>query len=57
MLTIDAKEKKLLTFQVEIDGIGCEDLTGFVRFMYEGLEYGFPVDISLLHHYLKYSQI
>jgi len=46
MLTIDAKEKKLLTFQVEIDGIGCEDLTGFVRFMYEGLEYGFPVDIS-----------
>jgi hypothetical protein len=46
MLSIDAKEKKLLTFQVEIDGVGCDDLVGFVRFMHENIEYGFPVDIS-----------
>ena len=46
MLTLDATEEKLLTFQVEIDGVGCDDLGGFVRFMHEGVEYGFPAEIG-----------
>ena len=46
MLTLDATEEKLLTFQVEIDGVGCDDLGGFVRFMHEGIEYGFPAEIG-----------
>lgn len=46
MLTLDATVEKLLTFQVEIDGVGCDELGGFVRFMHEGIEYGFPAIIE-----------
>lgn len=46
MLYLDATEHKRLTFETEISGVGCEDLDGFVRFMYEGIEYGFPADIE-----------
>jgi hypothetical protein len=46
MLYLDATEHKRLTFEAEINGVGCEDLDGFVRFMYEGIEYGFPADIE-----------
>jgi hypothetical protein len=46
MLYLDATEHKRLTFETEINGVGCEDLDGFVRFMYEGIEYGFPADIE-----------
>lgn len=46
MLTLDATAEKLLTFQVEIDGVGCDELGGFVRFMHEGIEYGFPAIIE-----------
>jgi len=46
MLYLDATEHKRLTFETEINGVGCEDLDGFVRFMYEGVEYGFPADIE-----------
>ena len=46
MLTLDATAEKLLTFQVEIDGVGCDELGGFVRFMHEGIEYGFPALIE-----------
>lgn len=46
MLYLDATEHKRLTFETEINGVACEDLDGFVRFMYEGIEYGFPADIE-----------
>jgi len=46
MLYLDATEHKRLTFETEINGVGCDDLDGFVRFMYEGIEYGFPADIE-----------
>ena len=46
MLYLDATEHKRLTFETEINGVGCEDLDGFVRFMYEGIEYGFQADIE-----------
>jgi len=46
MLYLDATEHKRLTFEAEINGVGCEDLDGFVRFMYEGIEYGFPANIE-----------
>ena len=46
MLYLDATEHKRLTFETEINGVGCEDLDGFVRFMYEGIEYGFPAEIE-----------
>lgn len=46
MLYLDATEHKRLTFETEINGVGCEDLDGFVRFMYEGVEYGFPAEIE-----------
>ena len=46
MLDIDVTEEKLLTFEVEINGVGCDELEGFVRFMHEGIEYGFPAEIA-----------
>lgn len=46
MLTINPNEEKTINFVVEISGIGCEEMNGFVRFAFEGVEYGFPVFFS-----------
>jgi len=43
MLTINPNEEKTIGFVVEINGVGCDELTGHVRFAFEGVEYGFPV--------------
>jgi hypothetical protein len=43
MLTINPNEEKTIGFVVEINGVGCEEMTGHVRFAFEGVEYGFPV--------------
>ncbi len=43
MLTINPNEEKTINFVVEINGVGCEEMDGFVRFAFEGVEYGFPV--------------
>jgi len=46
MLYLDINEEKTLTFEVEINGVGCEDIRGSVRFIYDNVEYGFPVKIE-----------
>jgi acetylornithine deacetylase/succinyl-diaminopimelate desuccinylase-like protein len=44
MLTINPNEEKTITFVVEIDGVGCDEMNGYVRFNYGEVEYGFPVE-------------
>lgn len=46
MLYLDINEEKTLTFEVEINGVGCDEMCGSVRFQYEDMEYGFPVVID-----------
>jgi len=46
MLTINPNEEKTINFVVEINGVGCEEMDGFVRFAFEGIEYGFPVSFQ-----------
>jgi len=46
MLYLNSNEEKTLTFEVDINGVGCEDLCGSVRFLYEDVEYGFPISID-----------
>ena len=45
MLFIKANEEKQLTFEANIQGVDSKNLRGFVRFMIEDKEYGFPVKI------------
>jgi len=42
MLYLDINEEKTLTFEVEINGVGCDEMYGVVRFAHEDIEYGFP---------------
>lgn len=46
MLYLSFNEEKTLTFEVDINGVGCEDLNGSVRFIHENVEYGFPVTVG-----------
>jgi len=46
MLYLDINEEKTLAFEVEINGVGCDEMFGVVRFMYEDIEYGFPAIIE-----------
>jgi hypothetical protein len=46
MLTINPNEEKTINFVVEINGVGCDELKGHVRFSFEGIEYGFPVSFN-----------
>ena len=46
MLYLDINEEKTLAFEVEINGVGCDEMFGVVRFMYEDIEYGFPATIE-----------
>jgi hypothetical protein len=43
MLTINPNEEKTIHFVVEINGIGCDEMNGYVRFGLDNIEYGFPV--------------
>lgn len=45
MLFIKANEEKQLTFEANIQGVDSKNLRGFVRFMIEDKEYGFPIKI------------
>ncbi len=46
MLYLSSNEEKTLTFEVDINGVGGEDLRGSVRFIHENVEYGFPVTVE-----------
>ena len=46
MLYLSFNEEKTLTFEVDINGVGGDDLSGSVRFIYENVEYGFPVTVG-----------
>jgi hypothetical protein len=46
MLYLKASEEKKLTFEVDIHGVECNDLKGYVRFEIYGAEYGFPAEIE-----------
>jgi len=43
MLTINPNEEKTIHFAVELNGIGCKEMNGHVRFAVNEIEYGFPV--------------
>ena len=46
MLYIDIDKEKTLTFEVEINGVGCDEMYGVVRFIHDDVEYGFPASIE-----------
>jgi len=46
MLELNINEAKTLEFEVQIQGIGYKDLEGALRFVIDGVEYGFPATIT-----------
>jgi hypothetical protein len=46
MLTLDITKKKELNFEVKVDGINNTDLSGSIRLEIDGVEYGFPVNVT-----------
>jgi len=49
MLTLNTDEDKKLQFEVTIQGIDHKKLVGRLKFVVEGVEYGFPVEILSDH--------
>ena len=46
MLYLNPSKEKVLTFEVELSGASASEITGYVRFIVEGVEIGFPAVIS-----------
>ena len=46
MLYLNPNKEKVLTFEVELSGADASEITGFVRFIVEGIEIGFPAHVS-----------
>jgi len=46
MLYLNPNKEKVLTFEVELSGADVSEITGYVRFMVEGVEIGFPAHVS-----------
>lgn len=46
MLYLDPTKEKLLTFEVEISGDACDEITSHVRLFVEGVELGFPGELK-----------
>lgn len=46
MLELDINEAKTLEFEVQIQGIGYNNLKGSLRFTIGGVEYGFPATVT-----------
>jgi len=46
MLYLNPSKEKVLTFEVELSGASASEITGYVRFIVEGVEIGFPAIIS-----------
>ncbi len=46
MLYLNPNKEKVLTFEVQLSGAATSDITGFVRFIVEGVEIGFPAIIK-----------
>lgn len=46
MLKLQQNKSKKLTFEIEVGGIEHENLNGYFRFLLDGIEYGFPLDIN-----------
>jgi len=45
-MNIIISEEKTIEFTVNVSGISPNDLRGSFRFMFEGIEYGFPVSVD-----------
>lgn len=45
MLKLNTNEERSLQFEVSIQGINFKELSGSLKFVVEGVEYGFPVEI------------
>jgi len=45
-MKIKLDKEKLLEFEINTSGVPEEDLQGFLRFTFEGVEYGFPAKID-----------
>lgn len=46
MIELDITKPKNFKFDINIDGINVDELTGFLRFEMSGIEYGFPAVIT-----------
>ena len=46
MLYLNPNKEKMLTFEVELSGASADEITGYVRFVVEGVEIGFPAEIG-----------
>jgi hypothetical protein len=46
MLYLDPTKEKLLTFEVEISGDACDEISSHVRLFVEGVEIGFPGELK-----------
>lgn len=46
MLDINSNEEKKMVFEVDIHGVEEDELFGSVKFLINGVEYGFPADID-----------
>ncbi len=46
MLYLDPNKEKLLTFEVEVSGDSCDEISSHVRLFVEGVELGFPGELK-----------
>jgi len=46
MLYLNPNKEKMLTFEVELSGATATEITGYVRFVVEGVEIGFPAEVG-----------
>ncbi len=57
ILELNNLEEKSLVFNVQIQGIESEQLTGALRLLVDGIEYGFPVEFDGDEIYVKIPPI
>ena len=45
-MEINSNKEKNIIFEVQLSGISSKELTGYFRLLVDGIEYGFPADIT-----------
>ena len=46
MITLNTNEAKSIEFDISVQGVEMDNLKGAVRIVLEGIEYGFPIQVS-----------
>jgi len=53
MIELDLTKEKTITFDIQVEGIESKSLEGYIRFLVDNIEYGFPAEITNENIYVK----